>query len=212
VLAPLWGRLVAPLASALAATSHLLIAPYRIPHHIPWAALFDGAAYLGDHLYGHPRVQVFHPMAYTRPIATIVQATPLASSPDTTLNIPTLVTGTHTITLRVRDAQGEYSNTQSIGITILPAEPPSPTTWSFLLYLDGDNAGTAAFLNRDTPLGALYRLEHATNPNVRVAALYDGPGSGDSFYYAQQPGGTFRQQPVNAATRSSPGAHSSNSR
>jgi streptogramin lyase len=180
--------------------------------------------------WGHHRVQVFHPMTYTRPIATIVQATlrsidrgwpvelhgrgadsdttsaiatfewtldesttPFASSPNITLNTAALSRGAHTITFRVRDAQGEYSDTRSISIIVSSFGSP-PTTWTFLLYLDGDNAGTAPFLNRETPLGVLYRLEQATNPNVRVVALYDGPGTNNSFYYVQQSDGHFTQE------------------
>jgi CHAT domain-containing protein len=47
-LNPLWDVLIAPWCEILALTTHLLIAPYGILHHVPWAALFNGLAYLGD--------------------------------------------------------------------------------------------------------------------------------------------------------------------
>jgi CHAT domain-containing protein/tetratricopeptide (TPR) repeat protein len=48
VLAPLWDMLIAPWQQALGAATHLLIAPWGMLHHVPWAALFDGTAYLSD--------------------------------------------------------------------------------------------------------------------------------------------------------------------
>jgi CHAT domain-containing protein len=48
VLAPLWNLLVRPWNDALETVDHLLLAPWGILHHVPWAALFDGAAYLND--------------------------------------------------------------------------------------------------------------------------------------------------------------------
>jgi CHAT domain-containing protein len=50
VLAPLWDLLLTPMAHILATTDHLLIAPYDILHHIPWAALYDGVACLSDYV------------------------------------------------------------------------------------------------------------------------------------------------------------------
>jgi DNA-binding beta-propeller fold protein YncE len=178
------------------------------------------------------RIQIFRPMTYTRPIATIVAATPrsvvqgqpvellgMGGDSDTSPNIaayewtldgssvpfatgaqPTLSTssispGQHTIAFRVRDTEGEYSDPQTISIDISPPVPPSQT-WTFLLYLDGDN-GLGAYLNRDSPLGALYKLQDTSpNPNVRVVALYDGDraGGGDSFRYVLQPNGQFTQE------------------
>jgi CHAT domain-containing protein len=44
VLAPLWDILLAPWNDALAAATDLLIAPYGILHHIPWAMLFECSA------------------------------------------------------------------------------------------------------------------------------------------------------------------------
>lgn len=170
-------------------------------------------------------------MAYTRPIATIVAATPrsvvqgqpvellgmggdsdttptivayqwsldgnsspFATAAQTTLSTSTLSPGQHTIAFRVRDTEGEYSDSQTISIDVSAAAPAQ--TWTFLLYLDGDN-GLGPYLNRDSPLGALYKLEHSSpNPNVHVVALYDGdrPGGGDSFRYVMQPGGQLTQQ------------------
>jgi sugar lactone lactonase YvrE len=204
--------------------------------YYPYGVTVDqsGKVYVGD-VYNN-RIQTFRPMTYTRPIATIVQATPRSVSPgqavilhgrggdsdatpaiaayewtldgsvtpfattaNPTLATATLTPGAHTIRLRVRDTEGEWSDRQSVSISV---SGPQSTAWTFLLYLDGDNADIATFLSRDSDFGALHRLEQtARNPNVRVVALYDGPraGGGDSFYYVQQPDGTFGQQSVNAA-------------
>lgn len=48
VLAPLWDLLLAPWADALTGHEHLLIAPQGVLHHVPWAMLWDGAAYLSE--------------------------------------------------------------------------------------------------------------------------------------------------------------------
>jgi hypothetical protein len=124
-------------------------------------------------------------------------ASPFATSAGATLPTTNLSPGRHTIAYRVRDTEGEFSDPQTISVDISPSGPQQTQTWTFLLYLDGDNANTALFLNRNTPLGVLYRLEH-TPPvsNVRVVALYDGdfPGGGDTFRYIQQADGHFSQE------------------
>jgi len=47
-LGPLWDLLLSPWAEALADCSQLLIAPQGVLHHVPWAMLWDGAAYLSE--------------------------------------------------------------------------------------------------------------------------------------------------------------------
>jgi CHAT domain-containing protein len=48
VLAPLWDILIAPWQPMLAAAHQIIIAPFGILHHIPWAALSDDEGCLGD--------------------------------------------------------------------------------------------------------------------------------------------------------------------
>jgi hypothetical protein len=106
---------------------------------------------------------------------------------DASLSTAGLAPGVHTVSFRVSDSRGNFSAPQSFTITV---DPPAPdVTWTMLLYLDGDTGGDIApALGRD-PGGALDRLAQQGLPaNVRVFALYDGPESGDSIYYAQQPG------------------------
>src|SRR5262249_15281447 len=119
---------------------------------------------------------------------------PFDSNAQATLSTSNLSPGQHTIAFRVRDTEGEYSDAQTVSIDVSP--PIAVDSWTLLLYLDGDN-GLGVYLNRDSPLGALYKLEHTSpNPNVHVVALYDGDraGGGDSFRYIQQPGGQFTQE------------------
>jgi tripartite motif-containing protein 71 len=123
-------------------------------------------------------------------------ATPFATSVTASLPTSAVSAGQHTISFRVRDTEGEYSDPQSITINI-SSGLTQPETWTFLLYLDGDAPNTAPFLNLDSSYGALYRLTHAApNPNVTVVALYDGPllGGGDSFRYIIRPDGSFIQE------------------
>jgi len=129
-------------------------------------------------------------------------STPFAATANTTLSTDILQPGPHTITFRVQDTEGDYSDPQTIDIEVSPAAAPGQAkTWTFLLYLDADTSplgaigSLAPYLNRDSPLGALYRLEHSNpNPYVTVVALYDGPANGDSFRYLIQPGGQFSQE------------------
>ncbi len=48
VLIPVWEQLLAPWQAYLDDTTHLLIAPCGILHHVPWAALPNGERYLSD--------------------------------------------------------------------------------------------------------------------------------------------------------------------
>jgi hypothetical protein len=47
-LAPLWNLLLGPWGDELAPYPQLLIAPYGHLYHVPWAALWNGEAHLGD--------------------------------------------------------------------------------------------------------------------------------------------------------------------
>jgi len=64
-------------------------------------------------------------------------ATPFATTPAATLS--NLSVGTHTISFRVRDTEGEYSVPQTVSVTVSRA-PQQAQTWTFLLYLAGDNS------------------------------------------------------------------------
>jgi hypothetical protein len=130
-------------------------------------------------------------------------ATPFATTANATAS--NLSVGQHTIALRVRDTEGEYSAAQSIGVTVSPT-PGQAERWTFLLYLAGDNS-TAPYLNANTQLGALYRLINgARNPNVTVVALYDGnnTGGGDSFRYVLRPNGSTSQQALGEVNMGNP--------
>lgn len=121
---------------------------------------------------------------------------PIATSARATLATTTWSPGRHTLSLRVRDTEGEYSALQSLTVDVSAAQMTQKQSWTFLLYLDGDAPNLAASLNRSSNQGALYRLEHSTpNQLVTVVALYDGPlsGGGDSFRYILRPDGTLTQ-------------------
>lgn len=202
----------------------------------------QGLLYVADS--GNSRIQILRPMTYSRPIATIVSATPrsvvqgqaveligMGGDSDTTSALAgyewtldgattpfattsnasfpttTIAPGRHTISFRVRDTEGEWSDAQSTTVDVSARSGTTHETWTFLLYLAGDNSNTALYMNRNTRLGALYRLEHTpVNPNVRVVALYDGdyPGGGDSFRYTQQPDGQLRQETLGEVNMGDP--------
>ncbi|NNJ11188.1 PKD domain-containing protein [Chloroflexales bacterium ZM16-3] len=182
----------------------------------------DGRIYLVEPNLG--RVQLLRRISYTRPIATIVAASPqvvtagqavdllgrgadsnsqsavsyewrlgdsaqpFATSAEASLPTTGLAPGDYTVSLRVRDAQGEVSDPRTVTITVAQTVTDAPRTWTFLLYLAGDNS-TGAALGNDSALGALARLRSRVGPaNVSVAALFDGPRSGDSARYLLRPG------------------------
>jgi sugar lactone lactonase YvrE len=164
------------------------------------------------------RVQVLKPMTATRPIASIVAATPRNLTPDkpvellgkggdpdatdtivayewslnnsatpfattanTTIAPNTLAPGTHQVSLRVRDDEGEYSAPQTITLVVAQTGTPAPKSWTFLLYMAGDNIATSPFFDYNSPSGALFRLQRARfADNVTVIALFDGESNGDS--------------------------------
>lgn len=91
--------------------------------------------------------------------------------------------GEHFVTLRVKDNEGTFSAPQTLTFNVISSTAPAVETWTFLLFLAGDN-NAGQLMNRDTPHGALWRLEQRVGPaNVRVAALFDGDGSQDSIRY-----------------------------
>lgn len=185
------------------------------------------------------RIQRFRLATFTRPIATIVAAsprqvtqddgvellgrggdsvlpdaiaayewsvdgTPFATGAGATLATDGLAPGAHTVTLRVRDGRGVFSEPQSLVINVLAAG--APETWTMLLYLDADTGDDdiAPALGRDLG-GALYRLERLTLPaNVRVFALYDGPESGDSVTLELQPGAPAKLTPAGEVNMGDP--------
>jgi hypothetical protein len=76
-------------------------------------------------------------------------------------------------------------------ITVAQTVAATPKTWTFMLYLAGDNVGTTPYLDDASELGAIYRLRARVGPaNVTIAALLDGdrPGGGDSYRYLLRPG------------------------
>jgi hypothetical protein len=92
-------------------------------------------------------------------------------------------TGTYTIRLQVRDTDGLTGSTTHT-VTVNP--PAGPTAWLFVLYLDGDN-NLDYWLQR-----ALDNLEATTaNSDLRVLALLDGYGNGNTWRYHVQPGGNY---------------------
>lgn len=189
----------------------------------------DGDIIVGERLLS--RVQILHPLAFTRPIATIVAAGPLtvqpstavtlhgigsdssaggtivgytwtldgaafASTTDATLPTNGLSVGSHTIGFQVQNDKAQLSDLQTVTLSVVAGvvqdnSEPVPHTWTFMLYLAGDNPNTSPYLNADSSLGALYRLLHTTpNTRVTVVALFDGdkPGGGDTFRYLLRPG------------------------
>lgn len=201
--------------------------PGGINQPVAIAVTAGGSVYVAERNLG--RIQRFRPTSYTRPIATIVAATPRvvvagqaitlhgrgsASSvtagvlsyewrlADSVQSFATTATaslatsgfspGEYVVSLQVRDSSGARSEPRQITITVAQNTPDTlPASWTFLLYLAGDNNQIAAYLDDSSELGALYRLRmRAGGPNVNVVALFDGdrPGGGDSFRYLMRPG------------------------
>lgn len=182
----------------------------------------DGRVYLVEPNLS--RAQLLRPTGYTRPIATIVAASPavvtagqavellgrgadsngqgavsfawylgdgaqpFATSAAATLDTSGLAPGDYTVSLRVRDAQGEISDPRTTTISVAQTVTSAPQSWTFLLYLAGDN-NVGGLLGSDSAIGALSRLRGRAGPaNVTVAALFDGPANGDSARYLLRPG------------------------
>jgi len=109
----------------------------------------------------------------------------LSAQRNFTLTASSLTTGTHTITLRVQDNEGEWSPAVARTLVVRPA---SQADWLFMLYLCGDN-NLGYWLQQ-----GLYKAESAlsSNPRVQVVALLDGDGNGDTVLYEVQAGGSER--------------------
>lgn len=187
----------------------------------------DGRVYVSDDTN---RIQIFRPMTYTRPIATIVSVSDTVIEPgetlvlrgmgqdsdetpgiaayqwvsdkdgvigtSATLTVSNLSPGTHAITLRVQDTEGEWS--APIAAESVYIAPPPEAAWTMLLYLSGDypdltyaslNNALLALAGRNTIGGA---TEGLRNPAIRVAALIDGPASGDTRFVTIEPGTATR--------------------
>ena len=132
--------------------------------------------------------------------------TPFATSASASLSTANLSLGRHTVTFRVRDSAGVFSASQSLGIDVVSPTPATRASWTFLLYLAGDNDG-ASFLNAATSLGALYRLiRSGPNPNVTVVALFDGfrAGGGDTTRFVLRPDGTSSQESLGEVNMGDP--------
>lgn len=116
--------------------------------------------------------------------------TPFATTADATLETAALAPGNYTITLQVT-ADGQVSDPRTVNLTVLatPDTPNQLRSWTFLLYLAGDNPDITAFLDDRSNLGAIHRLINApSNPHVTVVIQYDGDQPGDSARYILRPG------------------------
>jgi sugar lactone lactonase YvrE len=110
-----------------------------------------------------------------------------ATQPQATLPAGLMRSGVNTVTLRVHTAT-EVSEDRTATIVLMGGNN-SPHSWTFLLYLAGDNADLAPSLSASSSNGALARLLRRPAPaNVSVVALYDGPGPNDSARYTIRPG------------------------
>ena len=90
--------------------------------------------------------------------------------------------GAFTVSLTATGPGGSDTETKVDYITALSDVEAS---WTFLLYLAGDN-NLHRFLD-----DALHRLEENINPNVNVLVLIDGAGNNNTWRYDVQPGGDY---------------------
>lgn len=124
---------------------------------------------------------------------------PIASTANVVLPTTGLSIGIHTIGFQVMNDTAKLSDIQTVTLSVVsealpPGTEPHPHSWTFMLYLDGDNPATTPYLN-ESRLGALHRLLNtAPNPYVTVVAFFDGdkPGGGDTTRYVLRP----NMQPV----------------
>ncbi len=121
--------------------------------------------------------------------------TPFATTSSATLPTSGRADGVYQVSLTVRSADGRSSETQQVSVTIGRGElaaPAEPARWGMLLYLAGDNIGTAPYMDETRWIGALWRLARAgPNPNVSVAAIVDGPGPDDTRRALLRPDGSY---------------------
>ncbi|MFQ3682937.1 PKD domain-containing protein [Roseiflexus sp.] len=113
-----------------------------------------------------------------------------------TPTVSNLSPGTHAITLRVQDTEDEWS-AQVAAKSVYVAPPPEVAS-TMLLYLSGDypdptyyslNSALLALAGKNNLGGATGALR---NPSIRVAALIDGPASGDTRFVTIEPGTATR--------------------
>ncbi|MBO9323913.1 MAG: hypothetical protein J7463_00260 [Roseiflexus sp.] len=87
---------------------------------------------------------------------------------------------------RADNATPSPTATPSPSPTATPIPPPAQTSWTFMLYLAGDN-NLYTHLQR-----AVRHLEaQPANPNVTIVVLFDSDRSGDSWRFVVQPGGNY---------------------
>lgn len=101
-----------------------------------------------------------------------------------TLTVNNLPAGTHRISFRVRDSEGEWSP------PIYQYIASHVKTWTMLLYLAGDYVDRTYqsmefALNQ---LADLFSRSTLRNGNVRVVALLDGPANNDTRLFTFEPG------------------------
>lgn len=109
----------------------------------------------------------------------------LSAQAEFAIAASSLTTGTHTIYFKVQDDEGVWSD--EIPVTLIVREPA--ITWTFLLYLDGDN-NLHYWLQ-----SALDRLEStAFEADVTVLALFDDYGNGHTWRYHVQHGGGYTDE------------------
>jgi len=108
----------------------------------------------------------------------------LGESPDLDVPADTLPSGIHEISLRVRDDAGNWSPPVTTEISVIGTDAEY---WTVLLYLAGD-FGDGGALHRKFEK-ALNRIRRQLkNPNVRIAAIVDGPEDDDTMRYLIEPG------------------------
>ncbi len=100
------------------------------------------------------------------------------------LSTTTLPLGQNTVTFRVQDNEGLWSQPVTVTFAVVP--PQIESSWHFMLYLAGDNN-----LSYDM-LAAVRRLERISYlNNVTVTVLLDQGGAGGTWLYEIQPGGVY---------------------
>jgi len=109
----------------------------------------------------------------------------LSAQPVFSMPTASLLTGTHTISFTVQDDLGQWSPAATRPLTVAPA---LDTTWTFILYLDGDNNLQTEFQRAKVNLEAL-----AANPQIQIVVLLDGRGRNDTWRYLIQPEGVYTE-------------------
>ncbi|MEM8529863.1 MAG: clostripain-related cysteine peptidase [Chloroflexota bacterium] len=108
----------------------------------------------------------------------------LGTEPALTVPINRLQPGTHQLQFRVRDGEGQWSESTSIRITNTAV---SQTEWTMLLYLAGDyDDGGSLYNTFDEMVDRLG--ESFRNTEVRIVAQIDGPQDNDTFRVTVTPG------------------------